>query len=88
MDYVVKIVILVHIIKTVMIKLSESKIFTEYHILSIDASFDKTRHMRDLGLIEGSKIKILSNNNGNIIFYIHNTRLALTKNLSKNIMVE
>lgn len=71
-----------------MIKLSDTKNFNEYSIVSIDAAFDKKRHLRDLGLIEGANIIVLSNNNGNIIIYIRNTRLAITKNLSINIMVD
>lgn len=68
--------------------LRESKVNREYSIVKIDILGDRKRHLEDLGFTEGSFIEVLSNNAGDVILYLKETRLAITRNVSKDIYIK
>ncbi len=45
------------------------------------------KHLRDLGLVEGTEIRVISQLNGNLILDVKGTRLALEKSLTNRIFV-
>lgn len=45
------------------------------------------RHLENLGLLCGSKIIVLKENNGDVIVQIKNARVALNKDLASKIVV-
>lgn len=68
--------------------LKEAKVNREYSIVKIDILGDKKRHLEDLGFTEGSFIEILSNTAGDVILYLKETRLAVTKKISEKILIK
>lgn len=49
---------------------------------------DKTKkHLRELGISEGSKITLISSTGGNVIVVVKEGRLCLDRNLASKILV-
>jgi ferrous iron transport protein A len=46
------------------------------------------RHMEDLGLFPGERIVLVSENDGNLILKVHETRLAINQDLASKIYVK
>ena len=60
---------------------------TELMVLKIVAKKKKKRHLEDLGIIVGSKIKLISNSGGNVICEIKEGRIALDTETARKIFV-
>ncbi len=48
---------------------------------------NQLRHLNNLGFVEGAKICIVSENNGNLIVKIKDCRVAIGKDIAKTIYV-
>lgn len=60
---------------------------TELIILKIVANQDVKRHLEDLGITIGSKIKLIANSGGNVICEIKDGRIALDTETARKIFV-
>lgn len=60
---------------------------TELVVLKIVANQDIKRHLEDLGITIGSKIKLIANNGGNVICEIKDGRIALDTETARKIFV-
>lgn len=56
-------------------------------IQKVGGSTETKHHLENLGFILGSSIRIINKSNGNIIVNIKDTRIAISKELAKKIMV-
>lgn len=45
-------------------------------------------HIANLGFVKGAKVRVVFENDGNLIFKIKDSRLALGKDIAKKIIVE
>ena len=53
------------------------------------ATDEKTKNrLQNIGVIEGSKITLMQSNFGDVIVKVHDCRLAMNKDVAKNIIVE
>lgn len=60
---------------------------TQLVVLKIVANQDIKRHLEDLGITIGSKIKLISNSGGNVICEIKDGRIALDTETARKIFV-
>ena len=59
----------------------------ELTILKVGGKQEVKQHLEDLGFVVGSKVMIVSSNDGNMIVNIKDSRIALDRNLAMKIMV-
>ncbi len=59
----------------------------ELLIRRVGADDKVKRHLRELGIVEGGKITLLSSNGGNVIVIVKEGRLCLDKSLAGKILV-
>ena len=67
--------------------LSDVKRGGVYHVRSLDGGADLTRHLEDLGFLPGEAISVVSRIAGNLIVNVKGSRVALSKELARNIIV-
>ena len=48
---------------------------------------NQDRHLTNLGFVEGAKISVVSESNGNLIVKVKDSKLAIGKDIAKKIMV-
>lgn len=56
-------------------------------VLKISADAKLCRHLEDLGIVPNCDITLLSSESGSMIVRVHDTRLALDRNIARSIMV-
>ena len=56
-------------------------------MVSMSSEVKAIQHLRDLGFIKGTEIRVISHVNGNLIIDIKGTRLALESSLANRIFV-
>ncbi len=56
-------------------------------VVKISADAKLCRHLEDLGIVPNCDITLLSFSNGNTIVRVHDTRLALDRNVARSIFV-
>lgn len=59
----------------------------ELTVRKVGAEEKVKKHLQELGITEGSKIKLLSSSGGNVIVVVKEGRLCLDKNLASKILV-
>ena len=59
----------------------------ELVVKKISSNPETRLHIKNLGLIEGSIIKIVSKSGGNLIIQVKDTRLAISQEIAKKIYV-
>ena len=47
---------------------------------------DTSRHLSELGLVEGDSVMVIQNNNGNMILQVKSGRVALDRKLAMRIL--
>ena len=67
--------------------LSDVKKNGVYHVKQLHALGDLHRHLEDLGFVPGEAITVVSRIGGNLIVNIKGSRVALSAELAKNIVV-
>lgn len=69
--------------------LDKAQIGSSYILDKIDLKIEIKRHLEAMGMIADTKIEILKKKkNGSLIFKVRGTRLAIGKNISKNIYLK
>lgn len=56
-------------------------------IKKVGGSQEIKHHLENLGFVPGSSIYVVSKTNGNIIVKVKNTRVAISEELAKKIMI-
>ena len=59
----------------------------ELEIRKVGADEKTKKHLQELGIMEGSKITLLSSSGGNVIVIVKEGRLCLDKTLASKILV-
>lgn len=67
--------------------LSDVKKNGVYHVRSLGGNTDFTRHLEDMGFLPGEPISVVSRIAGNLIVNVKGSRVALSKELARNIVV-
>lgn len=67
--------------------LSEVKKNGMYHVKQLHALGDVHRHLENLGFVPGEAITVVSRIGGNLIVNVKGSRVALSSELAKNIVV-
>lgn len=67
--------------------LSEVKKNGVYHVKQLHALGDVHRHLENLGFVPGEAITVVSRIGGNLIVNVKGSRVALSSELAKNIVV-
>ena len=60
---------------------------TEYTIKKVGGSPDVRSHLENLGFVPGSRVKVVNTLNENLIVNVKDTRIALSGELARKIMV-
>ena len=69
--------------------LDKAQVGYSYILEKIDLKIEIKRHLEAMGMITNTKIEILNRKkNGSLIFKVRGTRLAIGKNISKNIYLK
>nr|WP_308627961.1 FeoA family protein [uncultured Eisenbergiella sp.] len=69
--------------------LYEGQVGGQYYVEDIGIEQGISRRLQALGLIEGTKVKMLNRKkNGSLIIYVRGTRLALGKHITSGIVVK
>lgn len=70
-----------------MLPLNLTKIGENVTIAKVNALESERKHLLDMGFVEGADIFVVSNNSGDIICYLKESRLGITKDVAKNIFI-
>ena len=69
--------------------LDKAQVGSSYILDKIDVKIEIKRHLEAMGMITDTNIEILNKKkNGSLIFKVRGTRLAIGKNISKNIYLK
>ncbi|MHC5217976.1 FeoA family protein [Enterococcus sp. LJL128] len=71
-----------------MLTLVDAEINTVYIVKELIVSDETKKHLNNLGLIVGGKIALVSYSNGNGIILLHNSRIALSKSVLEQIIID
>ncbi len=67
--------------------LSEVKKNGVYHVKRLEGSDDLNRHLVNLGFVSGERVTVVSRIAGNIIVNVKGSRVALSAELARNIVI-
>ena len=67
--------------------LAEVKKNGAYHIKRLEAGGDLHRHLESLGFVPGEQITVVSRIAGNLIVNVKGSRVALSSELARNIVI-
>lgn len=56
-------------------------------VKKISGANEIKHHLENLGFVQGSKVRVVNKMNGNIIVFVKNTRIAISEELARKIMV-
>lgn len=56
-------------------------------IKKVGGSHEIKHHLENLGIVMGSAVSIVAKNNGNIIISVKDSRVAISEELAKKIMI-
>ena len=70
-----------------MLTLIEAELNKVYTVKEIDAPESSKKHLNDLGLISGGKVAVASYSKGNGIIVLHNSRVAVSDSVLKQVIV-
>lgn len=56
-------------------------------IQRISGTLEVRRHLENLGFVVGSEVSLISKNMGNVIVLIKGTRIGITEELARKIMI-
>ena len=59
-----------------------------FTVSKINGKEDTRKHLEDLGFVAGTEVEVVSAQSGNLIIKVKGSRLAITSDLAKRIMVE
>ena len=67
--------------------LSEVKKNGVYHVKHLVGSDDLNRHLENLGFVPGESVTVVSRIAGNVIVNVKGSRVALSSELARNIVI-
>jgi ferrous iron transport protein A len=67
--------------------LAEVKKNGVYHVKQLHGIGDVHRHLEDLGFLPGESIRVISRIGGNLVVSVKGSRVALSSELAKNIVI-
>lgn len=67
--------------------LSELRETGNYRVKQLKVGGDIGRHLQDMGFLPGEPITVVSHFDGNIIVNVKGTRVALSEQMAKSIMI-
>lgn len=70
-----------------MMPLYLANIGEEVIIQRVGGNPDVKKHLEDLGFVVGSQVSIVSENNGNIIVNVKDSRVAIDRTMASKIMI-
>lgn len=70
-----------------MIQLNLAKNNEKVTIVKLNVQDSEKKHLEDMGFVPNASLFVISNHDGDMICYLKESRLAITKNVAKNIMV-
>lgn len=70
-----------------MMPLTIAEVNSEYTIKKVGGSPEVRTHLENLGFVQGSKVKVVNTLNENVIVNVKDTRIALSSELARKIMV-
>ncbi len=59
----------------------------ELNVVKVVADDKTKKHLQSLGLVVGTKLKVISSNGGNTIVVVKGVRLALNRDVASKILV-
>ena len=59
----------------------------DYTIIRIGGSPEMKRHLENLGFVVGVNVKVMNTLNGNVIVNVMETRIAISEEMARRIMV-
>ena len=71
-----------------MLPLSLATMGKKYKVIRINGRDEQKRHLTNLGFVEGETVQIANELEGNLIIAVKDSRIALSKEMSKRIVVE
>lgn len=70
-----------------MMPLTLANLEEEHTILKVGGKPEVKKHLEDLGFTTGSKVRVVSSNDGNLIVNVRDSRIALDKDLAMKIII-
>ena len=70
-----------------MMPLALADVGTENLILKVGGSPEVKKHLEDLGFVAGDTVTIVSSLNGNVIVKVKESRVAISEEMARKIMV-
>lgn len=58
-----------------------------YTVVKVSGKDETKKHLSNLGFVEGTQVRVISELNGSIIVDVKGTKLAIGEDLSKRVMV-
>lgn len=58
-----------------------------YHVKQLHGIRDVHRHLEDLGFLPGETVRVISRIGGNLVVNVKGSRVALSSELAKNIVI-
>ena len=70
-----------------MMPLALADVGTENLILKVGGSPEVKKHLEDLGFVAGDTVTIVSSLNGNVIVKVKESRVAISEEMARKIMI-
>ena len=70
-----------------MMPLSLANIGEENIVKKVGGSPDVKKHLEDIGFVAGGKVTVISSLSGNVIVNVKNTRIAISEEMARRIMI-
>ncbi len=70
-----------------MMPLSLANTNEEYTIKKVGGKTEVKQHLKDLGFVEGTNVRVVSELGGSIIIEVKNVRIALNRDMAAKIMI-
>lgn len=70
-----------------MIPLSLAEIGEENKVLKIGGNPEVKRHLENLGFVVGGNVTVITQNDGNVIVNVKDTRIAISKEMANKILI-
>lgn len=70
-----------------MIPLALAEIGEENKVLKIGGNPEIKRHLENLGFVVGGNVTVITQNDGNVIVNVKDTRIAISKEMANKILI-
>ncbi len=70
-----------------MMPLALASVGEENIVKKVGGSQEIKKHLEDIGFVVGGKVTVISSLNGNVIVNVKNTRVAISEEMARKIMI-